>query len=181
MASEPTPQEKILQRILFVSAVDGWSIAVLAVLGSLASLLLGDLVGVCIGCLVLAAGMMELRGRARLKRRDASGMKLLIRAQFFLLSVILVYCVSRLGSFDAETAMGNLTPDMDASLRELGLTRAQVLAYTRMMFYVVYSVVAVVSLLFQGGLALYYRRRVGAVSEALTTPPVQPRQGESSG
>src|SRR5262245_34543338 len=135
MLPEPTPQEKILQRVLFISVVDGWSIAVLAVLGSLASLLLGDLTGVFIGGLVLTAGIMELRGRGRLRRRDASGMKLLVRAQLFLLSVILVYCVSRLGSFDAETVMGNLTPEMDASLRELGLTRAEVLAYTRIMFY----------------------------------------------
>ena len=172
MASpEPTPQEKILKRVFFISAMDGWSVVVLAVLGSLASLLLGDLSGVFIGFLVLAAGIMELRGRRRLRRRDASGMQLMIRAQIFLLGVILVYCVARLGSFDAETAMGNLTPDMDASLRELGMTRAQVLAYTRTMFYAVYSVVAVVSLLFQGGLALYYRRCTGAVGEALAVPP----------
>jgi hypothetical protein len=171
MVPESTSQEKILRRVLFIAAMDGWSVVVLAILGSLASLLLGDLVGVCIGFLVLAAGIMELRGRRRLQRRDASGMQLMVRAQLFLLSVILVYCVSRLGSFDAETAMGNLTPEMDASLRELGLTRAQVLAYTRTMFYVVYSVVAIVSLLFQGGLALYYRHRVGPVGEALATPP----------
>ena len=33
-----------------------------------------------------------------------------------LLGVILVYCVSRLGSFDGDTALANLTPEMEVAL-----------------------------------------------------------------
>jgi hypothetical protein len=170
MVPAPTPQEKILQRVLFISAADGWSVAGLAVLGGLISLAFGDLTGVFVGLLVLTAGVMELRGRRKLRQRDATGMKLLVRAQLFLLTVILVYCVSRLGSFDAETAMANLTPEMQAALNEAGVNRSDLLPMVRLAFYVVYGTVAFVSLLFQGGLALYYRHRTTAVSDALAGP-----------
>lgn len=171
MVPELTPQEKSLHRVLFVSAIDGWSVVILAALGALASLALGDLSGVFIGILVLIAGVTELHGRSRLRRRDASGMRLLVRAQLFLLTVILVYCVTRLGSFDAETVMANLTPEMQSALNEAGVARGDILPLVRLAFYLVYGVVAVVSLLFQGGLALYYRRRTVAVGEALAAPP----------
>jgi hypothetical protein len=171
MLPVPTPQEKILQRVLFISAADGWSVVVLAALGCLVSLALGDLSGILIGLLVFAAGMLELRGRRRLRRRDPAGMKQLVRAQLFLLTVILVYCVSRLGSFDAETAMANLTPEMQAALNEAGVARADLLPLVRLAFYVIYATVTVVSIIFQGGLALYYRSRTAAVTQALASPP----------
>ncbi len=167
----PTPPEKVLQRVLLVSAIDGWSIVAVAALGALLTLLLGDLPGVGVGLLVLAAGVTELRGRHRLQRRDPAGMKLLVRAQLFLLGVILVYCVSRLGSFDGETAMASLTPEMEVALKEAGLERADVLPLVQTVFYAVYGTVAFVSVIFQGGLALYYRSRTGAVSAALTLSP----------
>jgi hypothetical protein len=171
MLPAPTPQEKILQRVLFISAADGWSVVMIAALGALASLAFGDLSGVGIGALVLAAGVIELRGRKKLRRRDPSGMILLVRAQLFLLAVILVYCVTRLGSFDADTMMANLTPDMQAALTEAGIKRADVVPLVKTAFYVGYGTVAIVSILFQGGLALYYRNRKAVVTEALASPP----------
>jgi hypothetical protein len=168
---EPTPQEKTLKRVLLISAIDAWSIIIVSSLGTLITLLLGDLSGVFVGLLIVAAGVIELRGRRRLLRRDAGGMKLLVRAQLFLLGVILVYCVSRLGSFDAETAMASLTPEMEMVLKENGLARADILPLLQIGFYVLYGTLAFVSLIFQGGLALYYRSRTRVVTEALTTPP----------
>ena len=174
MPAAPTPQEKILNRVLFIAAADGWSVVIVAVLGGLGSLAFGDVSGFFVGLLVLAAGVTELRGRRRLQRRDASAMKLLERAQLFLLGVILVYCVSRLGSFDPETVMGNMTPDMQAALNEAGIARADVLPLVRKAFYAAYGTVAIVSILFQGGLALYYRSRTKAVTEALAIAPAAP-------
>src|SRR3954467_4700730 len=122
----PTPSEKVLRRVLLISAIDGWSVIVIAALGTLLTLLLGDLSGLVVGALVLIAGIMELRARRRLQRRDVMGMKHLVQAQLLLLSAILVYCASRLGSFDQETMLGNLTPDMKAMLKESGVNVADI-------------------------------------------------------
>ena len=173
-APEPTPQDKALKRVLLVSAIDGWSVTVIASLGVLLTLIIGDWLGTGIGLLVLAAGGLELRGRRQIMRRDSDGLKQLVRAQLFLLAVILVYCTSRLGSFDADTAMANLTPDMEALLKEAGLERADILPLVRIAFITTYGLVAFLSLLFQGGLILYYRSKTRLVTEALTAPPQSP-------
>lgn len=159
------------RRVLLVSRLDGLSIVVVASLGSLLALLLGDLVGVLVGLMVVGAGAMELRGHGALKRRDASGMRWLVRSQLFLLTVILVYCASRLGSFDSESVMGNLTPDMASVLQEAGIEQADIVPLVRMMFLTVYGSVAAITLLYQGGMALYYSRRTARVAAFLAAPP----------
>jgi hypothetical protein len=170
----PTPQEKALKRVLRVSRVNGWSVVVVAALGTVLALALGDLVSVVIGALVVFAGGMEVRGHKKLLRRDADGMKLLVRSQLFLLSVILVYCASRLGSFDADTVMGSLTPDMEAILKDSGIQRSDILPLVRLAFFTLYLSFAGVTLVYQGGLALLYRSKTRLVTEALQAPPVVP-------
>jgi len=171
---EPTPAQKALKRVLTVSRFNGWSVVIVAGLGILLTLVIGDLLGTCIGLLVGVAGGMEVRGGRKLGRRDPAGMKLLVRSQLLLLSVILIYCVTRLGSFDADTALGNLTPDMEAPLKELGLERGEILSMVRATFYITYVTVAVVTVFYQGGMALFYRRRTPLVTEALAAPPQPP-------
>ncbi len=168
---ETTPEEKMYRRVLFVSGFDGWSVVIVAGLGTLLSLLFTSLNGIFVGLLLIGAGAMELHGRRLLRRRNAEGMRWLVRAQVFLLGVILVYCVSRLGSFDAETAMGNLTPEMQAALNEAGVTTADLMPLVHVAFFATYAIVAVVSLFFQGGLAMYYRSRTARVTAFLTGSP----------
>lgn len=170
----PTPEGKVLKRILLISAIDGWSVLALAALGTLLALVLGDLSSVVVGLLIAAAGILELRGRQHLVRRNPGGMRLLVRAQMFLLLVILVYCVSRLGSFDEGTVLDNLTPEMEAVLKENGLERGDIIPAVQLMFYVGYGTVAFLSILFQGGLTLYYRSRTTPVTAALALPPQTP-------
>jgi hypothetical protein len=171
-APTPTPEEKTYRRVLLVARLDGWSILIVAALGSLLALVLGDLVGVLVGLLVVGAGAMELRGQGMLRRRDAGGMRWLVRSQLFLLSVILAYCASRLGSFDSESAMGNLTPDMAGALQESGIEQADIVPLVRTMFFALYGGVALTTLLYQGGMALYYRSRTARITTFLAAPPV---------
>ena len=173
-APERTPAQKALQRVLLVSAIDGWSVIVIAALGTLLTLLLGDLAGVGVGVLVLIAGVQELRARRRLQRRDATGMQHLVRAQLLLLAVILVYCATRLGSYDQESMLANLTPDMKAALKESGVEVADIVPLVRMVFFATYGLVAFLTLVFQGGLLLYYRSKIPLVTEALVVPPAPP-------
>jgi hypothetical protein len=167
----PAPQGKTLKRVLTVSRLNGWSVVVIAALGALLSLALGDLLGMFIGLLAVGSGWMEVRGHGKLVRRDPDGMRLLVRSQLFLLAVVLVYCASRLGSYDQETMLANLTPDMEALLQEAGIAKADIIPLVRMAFFGLYGSVALTCVIYQGGLALYYRSRVKIVSEALNGPP----------
>lgn len=171
-ALELTPPEKTLKRVLLISLIDGWSIIAFAAFGTLLTLLFGDYAGLAVGILIAIAGAMEIRGRNKLKRRNPDGMKLLVRSQLFLLTVILVYCTSRLGSFDSESAMGNLTPDMEAMLKEAGLDKAEILPMVRTIFFVLYGGVAIGTVIFQGGMTLYYRSKSAQITAAFTEPPL---------
>lgn len=112
----PTPQEQARQRILTISRLNGWCVAVVAALGSLIALVLGDLLGTVLGLLAVASGWMELRGNHKLRQRNAGGMSWLVRSQLFLLAVILAYCGSRLGSYNQDTLRGQLTPEVESLL-----------------------------------------------------------------
>lgn len=172
----PTPQEKALKRVLKISRANGWSVVIVAGLGALLALALGDWLSLGLGLLVAGFGGLEVRGNRLLRKRDPEGMKWLVRSQMLLLALILAYCASRLGSFDAESAMANLTPDMEALLKEAGLSRADILPLVHQMFLLLYISVALASLIYQGGLALYYRSKTRPVTEALAVPPLPPSQ-----
>ena len=166
-----SPAEISLQRLLTVSRLNGWSVIVISSLGSLLALAIGDLLSTLIGLLVLAAGLMEVRGHRQLQQRDPAGLTLLVRSQLFLLAVMLVYCAGRLGSFDADTALASLTPDMEIILAEAGLDKSSLLPLVRTAFFALYSAVAAITLIYQGGLALFYRSKIKLITEALTAPP----------
>ena len=166
-----TTADEVLRRVLRVSSVNGLSVAIFAGLCALGSLVFGDLLGAGVGLLVAIGGITEVRGRNKLRQRDADGMRLLVRAQWMVLGVIWVYAASRIGSFDAMLALDNQTPEMRQMLAEAGVETAQLITLVKIFFYVFYSVVMLVTLIYQGGLALYYKHRTPMVAAALSVPP----------
>jgi len=178
LMSKRSPAE-ILRRVRRLSAVNGWSVTVVAGFSILLSAAaFGGLLGVGVGGLVLVGGLVELRGRTLLGRRDPEGLRWLVRAQVIVLGAVLTYAVSRLASFDAELALSNETPEMRALLTEAGLEAQDLGPLIRLVFYLLYGAVAVGTLIYQGGLALYYRSCRAAVHSALTNPerpPITPR------
>ena len=168
--AQTTPDE-VLRRVLRLSSVNGLSVAIFAGLCALGSLVFCDLLGAGVGLLVAIGGITEVRGRNKLRQRDADGMRLLVRAQWMVLGVIWVYAASRIGSFDAMLALDNQTPEMRQMLAEAGVETAQLITLVKIFFYVFYSVVMLVTLIYQGGLALYYKHRTPMVAAALSVPP----------
>jgi len=110
-------------------------------------------------------------------------MGLLIRSQLFLLAVILVYCARSVGSFDADYLRDEVIPKMrelflallginfDEILQQTGLAVADLVPLAHKAFLLLYGIVAGVSLLYQGGLALYYRGKIPAITSALESVP----------
>ena len=167
-APPPTPPQLALRKVLKISRLNGWSVAAVAGLGTLLSLAFGDLAGGSLGLLIVASAAMEIHGHRLLMRRDATGMTWLIRAQLFFLSVIMAYAVSRLFSFDGEYILSNLTPEMEEALNAAGVSRAELVPLVQLFFRVFYGTIMFVSLIYQGGLAFFYRRKSLLVAEALS-------------
>jgi hypothetical protein len=159
--------EKALAGVRKLSRLNGWSVVIIASLGTFVTLLLGDLLGLAIGLLVMGAGVMEVHGNRRLANGDAKGMNWLVRSQLFLMAFVVVYAVSRLASFDGETALANLTPEMAAALQELQIDPRDLLPLIKLSLWGGYGAVMVVTIGYQGGLSLFYRGRIPLVTQAL--------------
>jgi hypothetical protein len=173
-----TPAEKSLRRVLFVSALDGWSVAFVAGFSTLLSLLFSGWIGVVIGALITAGGIIELRGRNRLMRGDAGGMSALVCAQLIILGTFWIYSAGNLLAYDEAAIMAQITPDIREAMSQLGVTVADLQAMMKPVFFGFYLVIMLVTLLFQGGLALYYHSRRAKVAAALAArspaPPAMP-------
>ena len=178
----PRPPDKVLRQVLWVSGLNGWSVALFAGVCALGALPFGDLVSCVVAVLVMVGGIMEIRGHRQLRRRDPDGMRLLVRSQLVVLGVIWVYAVPRLLSFDAAYVQDQVIPNlrdnlaalgmsMDEFLQEVGLDQKQIVPLVHRVFVALYGTVMFVTLLYQGGLALFYRRRTAAVEAALRAPP----------
>lgn len=168
-----TPQD-VLKRVRRLSALNGWSVAVFSGLCTLISLFTGGLMGASVGAVVTLGGIVELHGRKMLGRRNPDGMRWLVKAQLIVLSSIWIYAISQLASFDASLALANLTPDIEQILNEAGLASSDILPLIQIMFYTIHISVLLVTLIYQGGLAIYYRSRTPMVTTALKEAPIVP-------
>lgn len=164
MKAPPPLPEKVLRRVLFIARFDGWSVVGVAGALTLLTVAMGDRVGGLIGVLVTAAGALELRGVSLLGRGEVRGMKWLIGSQLFLLTTILTYCALRLARPEVAPLRAMITPEMKDQLDMLGLGIDQFLLQ---LYRLVYLAVALVVLLYQGGLAFYYTRKRSEVTRAL--------------
>jgi len=159
--------DQVLLRILKISRLNGWSVALFAGFCTLITLLLGDVTGIVVGALVTGAGLWEVRGNRLLARGQAEGMRWLIRAQLFLLAVILIYASSRIFSLGRELTHANLSPEMRSLLTQSGLEPNEVLPLLRTVISSFYGAVMLATCLYQGGLAFYYHRRKALVEQAI--------------
>jgi hypothetical protein len=179
----PRPPEEVLRRVIRFSRLNGWSAVLFAGLGALVSLGLLDPISVSICLLIGLGGVLEVHGQRMLVRRDAGGMRWLVRAQLVVLAVVWLYAATHLVSFDAVYLRDEVIPNARELLSAFGMDLNQifeqadldtnaVVAFVRLMFVTIYGSLMLVTLIYQGGLALYYRRRTAAVEAALQPPPI---------
>jgi hypothetical protein len=167
----PLTPEAQLQRILRVARTNGLSVVIIAGLGTLFSL--GDWVGVGVGVAVFVGGWMELKGRKQLVHGDIAGVRTLVQSQWVVLGAIEIYCVMMLG-FSQDHGVSQ---ELRGAMMEMGVDMVALEPSLRLAFYATYAAVALVSIVYQGGMARYYARRVGVVQEAIAArsrPPAPP-------
>ena len=172
-AAPPVLPEKTLHRVLAIARGDGWSIVIVAALGGLVSLVQGGWFATAAALLVVLAGAGELHGRRLLLRHEPRGVNWLVGAQLFLLVVIWVYTWYRWRFFDPAAVWAEMPAfvrtELDRQMLVAGLEpefdRPPLL---RMMNVLVCAILAFVTLLYQGGLALYYARQRDRIRQALS-------------
>jgi hypothetical protein len=153
-----------LRRVTHIARLDGLGVLTIAGLFALASALLRDEVGTVIGLVVAGAGAIELHGVALLRHGAERGMRWLVGSQLLLLVVVLGYVVLRLWHVDITMMRPLLSDQQQKVIVESGLSVDQ---FLRLIYKTTYILVGVATLLYQGGLTIYYQRRRTAVAAAL--------------
>ena len=152
-------KQKLVRRIVFVSGMNGWSIAGMGVLGGLFSLLTGGWLGGFLCFLIIFAGWMELKGRTKIKQGLKEAGRWLTASQIWLLLVIVFYAGFQLASFDALDPMAKFSPEMKNPLdTQIGLDSQAINLLVTKLYYTIYISLIVAAFLYQGGLGLYYWR-----------------------
>jgi len=149
-----------------VARLDGMSVLFVAGLFAVLAALAGDFVGAIVGLLVAGAGALELHGAALLKQGETRGVNWLVGSQLSLLVTILVYCVVRWFHFELPPIPADMKPLLQNAADQLDVP---VETYLRLLYHIVLWAVALVSIIYQGGMALYYLRRRGAIIRALAS------------
>ena len=164
MKTPPLLPEETLRRVLRVANMDGLSVMLIAGVLALAAAASGDYRGAAIGLLVAAAGAIELHGAGLVRAGERRGMQWVVASQPYLLLVLLGYCLLQLAHFDLSLLRAALTDEMRETIRQAGYT---VDAFLRLVYRLTYLTLAFTTVIYQGGMTVYYLRRRGAVEAAL--------------
>lgn len=164
MQQPPLLPEETLIRVYRVARVDGSGILIVAAFFACVAAVSGDFLGAIAGLLVAGCGAMELHGAGLMRQGEERSVTWLVGSQFFLLVSILAYCGVRLMSLEIPPIPEELQPMVEMSARQAGLSVDE---YLRTVYRLGLWLVALVSLLYQGGMIQYYLRRRDAVYRAL--------------
>jgi hypothetical protein len=163
----PILPAETLKRVMRIARFDGLSLLIVAGGFALLSAASRDVSGAVIGLLIAGAGAIELHGVGLLKVGH-NGMKWLVSSQLYLMATILAYAGFRIMRPDVAWMLPYVTgeaaePILQAAQQE-GMTVEQLLIGAMAMLYLI---VAAVTLVYQGGMTVYYLRRRKAVEAAL--------------
>ncbi len=141
----------------------------------------GSLYGLLVVAAICTVGMVELKGAARFRRADPGAATLLGCNQLAFLALIIVYCATRMILFSPDEWQSVLQSSQlssgtagDARVAQatndlLGDAEARIGPLLSLAVYGFYSLVILLSVIFQGGLAIYYftrRRHLHAAQHA---------------
>jgi hypothetical protein len=153
----------MLRRVLRVAKIDGLSVLVIAGGFGLISAAFGDVTGALVGFLVAGAGAVELRGVSLLKASRIEGMGWLFGSQIYLLAVILGYVLFRLLNLARDPLLKAVTSAFNLSGMDMEMMPFDI----AQMLKILYGAVAAATILYQGGMIVYYLRRRSAVAAAV--------------
>jgi len=157
----------VLARLLRLAKLDGTLVLAIAGAFTLVAAAAGNRLEAVIGLLVAGAGAFELHGAGLLHGGEIRGLRWLVLSQLYLLVTVLLYVGLRLVSFDPALINLIMTDTLRQRYLDAGLTSAQIDQVVQLSYYLTYAIVGVLTIGYQGGMAVYYYRRRTAVAAAL--------------
>jgi len=124
-----------------------------------------DLPGIAIGAVLTGVGVAQLRTAPRLRRADPAAPGMLARNEAVLLVAIVIYCVLQL------TVLRTSSAALGDQLADAGDVGVELDALLDSVNAAVYCIFLGVALVYQGGLALYFKRRRPALERYLAETP----------
>lgn len=164
----PLLPDEVLLRVYQLARRDGFSVLIIASIFALFAAVAGDMSGALIGLSVAGAGALELQGCHLLREGEPRGLRWLFTSQLALMAVILVYCLLRLFNFDPELVEQTISPQMREIFTEAGYTTEMVKGLIQKIYYLTYSLVGIVTIIYQGMMARHYYRSRQAIQQACT-------------
>jgi len=144
--------------------MNAWSVTLLSGAFTVGSLIFWSPVGIVVGVAVVGAGLMELRGRGLLLRNASGAREWMALSQVWLLMTVLIYAAHRLWVFDWNAPLSDMSMQETMQLTVLTGLHGELLGrFVAGVYGLIYGVVAVVTVVYQGGLALYYWLHAGGV------------------
>lgn len=164
----PLLPAETLTRLLRLAKLDGTVVLALTGAFTIASAAAGNRLEALIGLIIAGAGALELHGAGILQSGEIRGLRWLIASQLYLLFAVLGYVGLRLVSFDPALINLIMTDSLRQRYLEAGLTSGQIDHVVQWSYYLTYAIVGVLTVVYQGSMALYYYRRRSAVAAAMT-------------
>ena len=158
----------LTQKITRVSILNSWSVTVFAGAFAVLSLLALSLPGVLIGVAVAAAGPLEMVGQRQLETDPRRARTWMVGSQLWLMLCVLSYCAWRALSLDPDNpfvVFGDAAQVFEL-VAVFGIPQGYLASLFVQAFYITYGLVAGLTLLVQGGLAVYYLTRIGRLLPA---------------
>ncbi len=161
-----------LQRVLHLARLDALSLVAVAAPAAVVSLFGRDWFAATVGAGVALCGGLEWTGRRRLEHRLLSGLGWMCAAQLGCLVFILLYAWNLAHQVQADRIVALLPSFTREQLDELfpdpGSLQALLLGLQRLMA----AALAIASIVYQGGMALYYLRARRVAQLVFAEPPV---------
>ena len=160
--------DKRRQRVLRISQFNAWCVVAIASFFAVVSLGSLSVVGFLVGACVTLSGLLEIWGHRLLQKREPGARLWMTVSQVWLLICVLLYCWWRLHSLDPlDPFAGLLGVDHLLEFAEdMGTPRELVAAMFVQIYDLTYKLVALLTVIFQGGLGLYYWLQVGRIDRS---------------
>lgn len=160
----PPPLVDPSAKVAALSRANSLAVAGFAALSLVVPLVRGDWITAGWASLALFAGVLEWAGQQRLRARRSGGVRAMIAAQILLIAVVWCYAWLRWRNFDADALWNEFPRFVQGLLEQRMITAGLDPVWDRPLLMQVTNItlcasLALVALVYQGGLAIYYARR----------------------